>query len=86
MGDDPRVTLAPGLEVTRSVRLVSPLGKGGMGSVWVAEHTGLKTRVVVKFMSPELAASESAVARFGQEAEAAAKVKSPHVVQMLDHG
>jgi serine/threonine-protein kinase len=86
MGADPRKQLAPGLEVTKSVRLLEPLGKGGMGAVWLAEHLALKTKVVVKFMSPELAASEAAVARFGREAAAAAQVKSPHVVQMLDHG
>jgi serine/threonine-protein kinase len=57
-----------------------------MGSVWVADHLALKTQVVVKFMSPELAASPDAVARFSREAAAAAQIKSPHVVQMLDHG
>jgi serine/threonine-protein kinase len=86
MGADPRAQLAPGFEVTKSVRLVEPLGRGGMGSVWVAEHAGLRTRVVVKFMSPDLASSEGAAARFAREAAACAQVKSPHVVQMLDHG
>jgi len=57
-----------------------------MGSVWVAEHVSLRTQVVVKFMSKELASSAEAVARFSREAAAASQVKSPHVVQMLDHG
>jgi serine/threonine-protein kinase len=57
-----------------------------MGSVWVAEHVSLRTQVVVKFMSKELASSTEAVARFSREAAAASQVKSPHVVQMLDHG
>jgi serine/threonine-protein kinase len=57
-----------------------------MGSVWVADHLALKTEVVVKFMSKELAASPDAVARFSREAAAAARVKSPHVVQTFDHG
>jgi serine/threonine-protein kinase len=57
-----------------------------MGSVWVADHLSLKTQVVVKFMSAELAANLDAIARFKREAEAAARVKSPHVVQVFDFG
>jgi serine/threonine-protein kinase len=77
---------AEGMMVTSNVRLVRPLGAGGMGSVWVAEHLSLRTHVVVKFMSTELAENADAIARFSREAAAASQVKSPHVVQMLDHG
>ncbi len=72
--------------VTPSVRLVRPLRDGGMGSVWVAEHLGLQTEVVAKFISAELAHNSEAIARFEREAAAAAQVKSPHVVQVFDHG
>jgi serine/threonine protein kinase len=75
-----------GMLVTSNVRLVRPLGQGGMGSVWVAEHLSLKTHVVVKFMARELADSKEALARFSREAAAASQVKSPHVVQTFDHG
>ncbi len=74
------------MEVTPSVRLVSPLGAGGMGAVWLADHTALNTRVVVKFMLIGLDSSASARARFKREAEAASQVKSPHVVQTFDYG
>jgi serine/threonine-protein kinase len=57
-----------------------------MGAVWVADHLTLHTKVVVKFMSAELAQDPASVARFSREAAAAAAVRSPHVVQMLDHG
>jgi len=57
-----------------------------MGAVWLADHQGLKTRVVVKFMLEDLGQGEGARSRFSREAAAAAQVKSPHVVQMLDHG
>jgi eukaryotic-like serine/threonine-protein kinase len=66
--------------------LVEPLGSGGMASVWVAEHLTLHTRVVVKFIISDLAGNEDARARFSREAAAAAAVKSPHVVQVFDHG
>jgi serine/threonine-protein kinase len=78
--------LQPGLAVTPAIRLVRRLGAGGMGSVWVADHLALRTQVVVKFMAAELGASTEAVERFSREASAAAQVRSPHVVQMLDHG
>jgi serine/threonine-protein kinase len=76
----------PGAMVTPNVRLVRPLGAGGMGSVWIADHLALKTEVVVKFMAAELAAHPDAKARFEREAAASANVKSPHVVQVFDYG
>lgn len=58
-----------------------------MGSVWVAEHRSLNTRVAVKFVSAELVKAEpTVVERFTREAALAAQIKSPHVVQTLDHG
>ena len=80
------MALEVGQLVTPSLRIVQRLGAGGMGSVWIADHLTLQTQVVVKIMSPELANNAEAVARFKAEASAAANVKSPHVVQMLDHG
>ncbi len=79
-------TVEAGQMVTPSIRLVRPLGAGGMGAVWIADHLALHTQVVVKFMSAELLESPEAVSRFSREAAAASQVKSPHVVQMLDHG
>ena len=76
----------PGDQITATIRLVRELGSGGMGSVWVADHGALQTQVVVKFMHVELAADRESVLRFSREAAAGANVKSPHVVQVLDHG
>src|SRR5580692_9201939 len=79
-------SLTPGYQLTPSLRLVRPLGAGGMGSVWIAEHSGLRTRVVVKFISEALASDPEIAARFSREAAAASLVKSPHVVHMIDYG
>ncbi|XYH99743.1 serine/threonine-protein kinase [Sorangium sp. So ce1128] len=76
----------PGLHVTPHIRLARPLGQGGMSSVWVAEHLGLRTQIVVKFLNETFAKSPEMVARFQREAALASQVKSPHVVQMIDHG
>jgi serine/threonine-protein kinase len=55
--------------------------------VWVADHLTLGTEVAVKFILEDIGAHHpSAVSRFQLEASAAARIKSPHVVQMLDHG
>lgn len=86
--DDPLIVpdAHAGMMVTPSVKLVRPLGEGGMGAVWVAEHLALHTQVVVKFIAAGLKDSKEAVERFSREAAAAAQVRSPHVVQTLDHG
>ena len=75
-----------GQMITPTLRLERPLGEGGMGSVWVADHLGLQTQVVVKFMAEEIASTEEGKNRFSREAAATAQVRSPHVVQTLDYG
>jgi serine/threonine-protein kinase len=72
--------------LTPNIRLERPLARGGMGSVWLADHLGLHTKVVVKFIAEEVAGHPEVIARFEREAAAASQVKSQHVVQMLDHG
>ncbi|MGD0525276.1 MAG: serine/threonine-protein kinase [Polyangiaceae bacterium] len=67
-------------------RLISLLGKGGMGSVYLAEHTTLKTELAVKLIDSELGKLPQPRARFLREAQLAARIKSSHVVQVYDHG
>jgi serine/threonine protein kinase len=67
-------------------RLESKLGAGGMGSVWLARHLSLGQAVAIKFIHPELAASEEARRRFDTEAKAAARIQSRHAVAVIDHG
>jgi eukaryotic-like serine/threonine-protein kinase len=67
-------------------RLKRQLDRGGMGSVWEAEHVLLGSSVAVKLMDTEIAAYPEAVSRFLREAQAAAALRSPHVVQILDYG
>lgn len=75
-----------GAMLTPNIKLERPLARGGMGSVWLADHLGLHTKVVVKFIAEEVAGHPEVIARFEREAAAASQVKSQHVVQMLDHG
>jgi serine/threonine-protein kinase len=78
--------LHEGRVIAGKFRLERCIGVGAMGSVWGARHLGLNAPVAIKFMSPDLLGSAMAVSRFGREAQAAAQLRSPHVVQILDHG
>lgn len=75
-----------GMMINTNVRLLRPLKRGGMGSVWLADHLALRTQVAVKFMAEQLATDQEFTARFAREATAAAQIKSPHVVQVFDYG
>ncbi|HTV18680.1 MAG TPA: serine/threonine-protein kinase, partial [Polyangiaceae bacterium] len=67
-------------------RLVRPLDKGGMGSVWLAEHLALASPVAIKLITADVAKTSDRLQRFLREARAAAAARSPHVVQILDYG
>ena len=75
-----------GRHITPNLKLVEPLGSGGMGSVWVGEHLKLGTRVAVKMLQPRAEAQNSAIARFEREASLAATLTSPHAVRIYDYG
>jgi serine/threonine protein kinase len=67
-------------------RLLRKLGQGAMGAVWQAEHLTLRSQVAVKFIQVDTAQHAETLPRFLREAQAAASLRSPHVVQILDHG
>jgi serine/threonine protein kinase len=67
-------------------RLTSEIGRGGMGSVWRAEHLTWEAPVAIKLMNRDIAEQPEARARFDREVRLAAGLRSPHVVQVLDHG
>ncbi|WP_437644849.1 serine/threonine-protein kinase [Sorangium sp. So ce362] len=76
----------PGMQVSSQLRLLRALGQGGMGSVWLAEHAALRTQVAVKFLRDIYVDHPLAVVRLRREAEAAARIQSPHVVRVFDLG
>ena len=57
-----------------------------MGSVWLAHHLTLNSWVAVKLMDPSIASTIEGAERFKREAQAAASLRSAHVVQVLDYG
>ncbi len=62
------------------------IGRGAMGIVLEAKHLGLRQRVALKVLRPDAAASPGVAARFVREAHAAARLKSEHVVRIMDVG
>ncbi|MFC8128571.1 protein kinase [Streptomyces sp. NPDC057302] len=73
--------------------LLERIGAGGMGEVWRARDRSLGREVAVKLLAPTGSGgsdgsdgSKELLARFRQEARAAASLDSPHIVAVHDHG
>ena len=70
-----------------SYRLVAPLGHGGMGEVWRAEHRMLARDAAIKLVrARDGEVPRELVSRFEREAKATAGLRSPHTVQLYDFG
>jgi Protein kinase domain len=76
----------PGTTLIERYRIVSPLGKGGMGEVYRAEDLKLGQTVALKFLPKSLARNEEALARFTREARMARQVSHPNVCRVFDIG
>ena len=60
------------------------LGEGGFGRVFLAEHTGLKQKYVIKLLSTDSSRSTEIRNRFFQEAQVLAKLKHPNIIPIMD--
>lgn len=75
-----------------SYRLVEPLGKGGMGEVWRAEHHMLARPAAIKLIRPETFGAKRSIdaglllQRFKHEAQATALLDSEHTIHLYDYG
>jgi serine/threonine-protein kinase len=74
-----------------SYRLLSCIGRGGMGEVWQANHNLLARPAAVKLIRRDAIDSdpravEDALARFEREAQVTASLESPHTVDLYDFG
>ncbi|HUQ01586.1 MAG TPA: serine/threonine-protein kinase [Kofleriaceae bacterium] len=67
-------------------RLLGKLGEGGMGTVYLAEHTLLGRRAAVKVLLPALSANQEVVNRFFNEARSTTSITDPGIVQVFDFG
>ena|GEM_PF-476554 len=94
--DQPALALAPALmddPTTRGFgenfghyRLLSLLGKGGMGEVYLGEDTQLKRKVALKLLPAEFTTDAERVRRFAQEARAASALNHPNIITIHEIG
>jgi eukaryotic-like serine/threonine-protein kinase len=78
--------LSTGEIIDGKYRIVRLLGEGGMGAVYEGENTRIHRRVAIKVLHSGVAEQGEAVARFEREAQAAGRIGSDHIVEVLDLG
>lgn len=83
--------LAPGLPKPGDViagryRVVAPIGRGAMGTVYRAEHVQISKVVAIKLLHKELQENPDNVTRFHFEAESASRLSHPNTVHVFDFG
>src|SRR5215475_8681400 len=67
-------------------RVVSKLGSGGMGAVYLAEHPLIGKKVALKVIHRDLSANREVVTRFFNEARAVNQIGNDHIVDISDFG
>jgi eukaryotic-like serine/threonine-protein kinase len=67
-------------------RILSPLGRGGMGEVWLAYDTRLGRKAAIKLLPAEFTSRPEHVRRFEQEARAASALNHPNIVTIYEIG
>ncbi|HMJ54903.1 MAG TPA: serine/threonine-protein kinase [Polyangiaceae bacterium] len=67
-------------------RIVRLIGEGGMGAVYEGENVRIRRRVAIKVLHAGTATNAEAVQRFEREAQAAGRIGSDHILEVLDLG
>jgi serine/threonine-protein kinase len=80
------MSLQTGDLIEGKYRIVRLLGEGGMGSVYEGDNTRIHRRVAIKVLHAAVAAKSDVVQRFEREAQAAGRIGSEHIVEVLDLG
>lgn len=80
-----RDPIAAGTQVGH-YKVLSMLGAGGMGEVYLAEDLQLKRKVALKMLAPELVGDEGGLLRFEQEAHAASALNHPNILTIYEFG
>ena len=84
---DPDVeVIPPGYVVAERYKVGSQLGKGGMGTVYLAEHLTVGRKVAIKVLTREWSENPSVARRFRAEARAASAAGHSNIVEVFDAG
>ena len=78
--------LRNGTHFANRYRIVGSIAAGGMGAIYEVEHLETDRRLALKVMLPHTLQSENLRERFRAEAKVAARIRSEHVVDVLDAG
>jgi eukaryotic-like serine/threonine-protein kinase len=79
------VAVEPG-QFIGNYRVLSKLGTGGMGAVYLAEHPLIGKRVALKVIHKELAGNREVISRFFNEARSVNRIGNEHIVEIHDFG
>src|SRR5271166_2790072 len=85
MTDDRREMMAAGTRLGH-YKIISMIGSGGMGEVYLAEDTRLRRKVALKMLAPELILDERGLRRFEHEAHAASALNHPNILTIFEFG
>jgi hypothetical protein len=80
------MSLSTGDIIDGKYRIVRLIGEGGMGAVYEGENMRIHRRVAIKVLHAGIAQTGEAIARFEREAQAAGRIGSEHIVEVLDLG
>ncbi|MCP4448868.1 MAG: protein kinase [Myxococcales bacterium] len=69
-----------------SYKITEKLGEGGMGAVYLAEHTLMGMQVAIKVLLPQYSSVSRVIDRFFNEAKSASLVRHPGIVEIYDFG
>jgi serine/threonine protein kinase len=69
----------------QNYKIISLLGEGGMGDVYLGEHVSIKRKVAIKVLKPELVKNEEIRKRFKNEASMLAHLQHPNIVGLIDY-
>ena len=85
MHDKRHESIAPGTLLAH-YKIISMLGAGGMGEVYLAEDVRLRRKVAIKMLAPELTRDERGLRRFEHEAHAASALNHPNILTIHEFG
>jgi serine/threonine-protein kinase len=80
------MSLSTGDVIDGKYRIVRLIGEGGMGAVYEGENIRIHRTVAIKVLHAGVAENQDAVQRFEREAQAAGRIGSEHIVEVLDLG
>src|SRR6476659_6131112 len=80
------MSLETGQIIEGKYRIVRLIGEGGMGAVYEGENVRIRRRVAIKVLHAATASNAEAVQRFEREAQAAGRIGSDHILEVLDLG